>query len=85
MPLDTSAISRMVASYGFKAGIAEENGQNVLSPHDLRRSAARRAFDGGASIVKVSKMLGHSDVKTTMRYIGSEEDDDHTAIDYLKW
>lgn len=36
--------------------------------HDLRHTAATRMIEGGASIVAVSKALGHSDIKTTMRY-----------------
>jgi integrase len=36
--------------------------------HDLRHSAATRMIESGANIVAVSKILGHSDIKTTMRY-----------------
>ena len=36
--------------------------------HDLRHSAATRMIELGANIVAVSKILGHSDIKTTMRY-----------------
>ena len=36
--------------------------------HDLRHTAATRMVEGRASIVAVSKALGHSDIKTTMRY-----------------
>lgn len=36
--------------------------------HDLRHTAATRMIESGAGIVAVSKILGHSDIKTTMRY-----------------
>lgn len=36
--------------------------------HDLRHTAATRMVESGASIVAVSKILGHADLKTTMRY-----------------
>ncbi|MGE5443378.1 MAG: tyrosine-type recombinase/integrase [Ignavibacteriales bacterium] len=36
--------------------------------HDLRHTAATRMIESGISIVAVSKILGHSDIKITMRY-----------------
>jgi len=36
--------------------------------HDLRHTTATRMVEAGASIVAVSKILGHADLKTTMRY-----------------
>lgn len=36
--------------------------------HDLRHTAATRMVESGASIVAVSKILGHSSLNTTMRY-----------------
>ncbi|GIW47440.1 MAG: hypothetical protein KatS3mg078_1317 [Deltaproteobacteria bacterium] len=36
--------------------------------HDLRHTAATRMIEAGASIVAVSRILGHSDIKMTMRY-----------------
>jgi hypothetical protein len=29
-------------------------------------------------------MLGHEDPKTTARYIGADETDDDTAVDYVR-
>ena len=40
--------------------------------HDLRHTAATRMIESGANIVAVSKILGHSDIKTTMRYTHPE-------------
>jgi integrase len=41
--------------------------------HDLRHTAATRMIESGASIVAVSKILGHADLKTTMRYTHPED------------
>jgi len=45
-----------------RAGIQE------LRFHDLRHTAATRMIEAGASIVAVSKILGHSTLTMTMRY-----------------
>ena len=36
--------------------------------HDLRHTSATRMIEKGVSIVAVNKILGHADLKTTMRY-----------------
>jgi integrase len=41
--------------------------------HDLRHTAATRMIESGAGILAVSKILGHSDIKTTMRYTHPED------------
>ncbi len=41
--------------------------------HDLRHTAATRMIESGASIVTVSRILGHADLKTTMRYAHPED------------
>ncbi|MDA2918528.1 site-specific integrase [Desulfobacterota bacterium AH_259_B03_O07] len=45
-----------------KAGI------NGLRFHDLRHTAATRMVESGANIVAIKEILGHTDLKTTMRY-----------------
>ena len=44
--------------------------------HDLRHTSATRMIESRASIVAVSRILGHADLKTTMRYAHPD--------DYLK-
>lgn len=46
---------------------------NGLRFHDLRHTAATRMVESGVSIVVVSRILGHADLKTTMRYAHTED------------
>ncbi len=41
--------------------------------HDLRHTSATRMIESGANIVAVSRILGHADLKTTMRYAHPEK------------
>ncbi len=50
--------------------------------HDLRHTAATRMIEAGASIVAVSRILGHSDLKMTMRY-SHPESSLFDAVEYL--
>ena len=84
-PIDASVIGRLVTTYGATAGLAPATGPNQLSPHDLRRTCARNAYDNGASLLLVQSMLGHEDPKTTAHYIGAFDDDQETAIDFVRY
>ena len=85
IPINVATIGRLVSEYGAAAGLAPESGTNRLSPHDLRRTAARNAFDNGANLVLVQGLLGHSSPDTTAGYIGAYESDDNTAVDYVRY
>ena len=39
-----------------------------IFPHKFRRTMATRAIDKGMPIEQVQKLLGHSQIDTTMRY-----------------
>ncbi|KAA3661613.1 MAG: hypothetical protein DWQ04_15995 [Chloroflexi bacterium] len=84
-PLTTATVRRVVAEYGRFANLAPLSGPNRLSPHDLRRTCARNAYDNGAPIPKIQKMLGHASIETTMRYIGSDDDETETAVDFVHY
>jgi integrase len=84
-PVNGSTVGRLVAEFGAAAGIAAVSGNNQLSPHDLRRTAARNAHDNGAPLLLIQNFLGHSDPKTTARYIGLDEDDSNTATDFIRY
>lgn len=42
-----------------------------VQPHDLRRTYARRLYDGGMDLNRIRQNLGHTDLQTTLGYIGS--------------
>lgn len=43
-------------------------GLNKIHPHKFRRTMATRAIDKGMPIEQVQKILGHSQIDTTMQY-----------------
>lgn len=52
------------------ARVADQAGVPWLAPHDLRRTFATLAVQGGISIWKIRVWLGHTTVSTTERYTG---------------
>jgi integrase len=80
-----TTVSRMVAATGARAGLSPASGPGRLGAHDLRRTCARNAYDNGATLLQVQKLLGHADPKTTARYIGLGEEDTDTAIDFVHY
>ena len=62
-----SALKRTYGTACNKAGI------KGLRFHDLRHTAATRMIENTGNIVAVSKILGHADIRTTMRYAHPEQ------------
>lgn len=62
-PLDHRYVQRMVKRYATKAGIEKD-----VSPHTLRHSFATDLYRETSKIRLVQKVLGHSDLSTTMIY-----------------
>jgi integrase len=60
--LHHNSLSRAFEKACKRAGI------EGLRFHDLRHTAATRMIERGVSIVAVSKILGHANIATTMRY-----------------
>jgi len=66
--LSVRAIQNIIASYP----VADDEGHLItVHPHDLRRTYARRQYEMGLDPVKIQQNLGHSDLSTTLSYIGS--------------
>jgi site-specific recombinase XerD len=48
------------------------NGEmRVVNPHDLRRTYARQLYEAGVDLLAIRDNLGHSDSRTTLKYIGA--------------
>lgn len=78
--LGPDSIFLIVSQLGRRAGLGE------IRPHDLRRTYAKLARDGGAPIEQISQTLGHSSVQTTERYLNSQLElrEGKAACDYIK-
>lgn len=67
-PYKKSAVDKFLKNLGERTGI-------VVSNHDLRRTCGRMMHRSGARIEQIATILGHSDTKTTFRYLGLDEVD----------
>jgi integrase len=45
-----------------------------FAPHDLRRTAAKRWYVAGVPLPQIQANLGHADIKTTIKYLGIDQD-----------
>jgi site-specific recombinase XerD len=73
--LSVRAVEYILATYPI-----EINGQlRPITPHDCRRTYARRLFEAGVDLVAIQQNLGHTDTKTTLRYIGALDADRRRA------
>ena len=72
--------------YMIVCATAERAGVGAIRPHDLRRTCAKQMRAGGAKIEQISVTLGHADIKTTERYLGTalELDPGQAATDHIK-
>ena len=73
--ISTRAIEYILADYPIR--IAEQ--VKSVRPHDCRRTYARRLFEDGMDVVAIQQNLGHSSMKTTLRYIGDLDADQRRA------
>ncbi len=53
------------------------------APHDLRRTFALQALEGGADIEAVRQALGHASLATTTRYVSSSDALRNPACDFV--
>ena len=58
-------------------------GKEGLAPHDLRRTFAQIGYEAGVAITQVSKLLGHSSIDTTQRYLNLDLDLETTISDFI--
>lgn len=58
-------------------------GKPKLAPHDLRRTYAQIGYENGVPVTQISKLLGHSSIATTQRYLNLELDLETTISDFV--
>ena len=75
--LTRAAIWQSIKKYVGAAGITK-----TVSPHTFRHSFATHLVDGGANLVEIQKLLGHSDISTTEIYVHLSKD--FIVSEYMK-
>lgn len=75
-PMTAQAIYNRVARYAERLGL-------TVAPHDLRRTFAQLARQGGAALEQIQLTLGHASIATTERYLGGRLDLGDAAADRL--
>ncbi len=71
-----TAIDNVLANLGERLGFHVSN-------HDLRRTCGRMMFRAEVPIEVIAKILGHSDIRTTLHYLGLDYEDMSSA--FLKY
>ena len=71
------AIFRVVRKHGALIGVPE------VAAHDLRRTYAQLGFEAGVPITQISRLLGHSSVETTQRYLNLDLNLEVTISDFI--
>ena len=77
-PIEQKFLTRYFKRFVYKAGVNPK-----LNFHSLRHTFASWLVQGGISIYVVSKLLGHSDIKTTEIYSHLSSENFKNAVDSL--
>ena len=76
-PLTTRSVRYIVKKYAEAAGITK-----AISPHSIRHTVGTNMAVNEAPLLVIQQFLGHSDPKTTLRYIRRAEDLANRAYTY---
>ncbi len=79
--LSPKTIWRIIASFGKKAQALSNEDISNLHPHKLRHTFAHGLLESSKDVRLVAQALGHSDVRTTMRYTERGEEEIARAIE----
>lgn len=74
--MGAAAVYAIVHRYAERLGLQ-------LAPHDLRRTFAKLAWKGEAKLDSIQVALGHAQLATTQRYLGTGLDLQDAACDHL--
>lgn len=77
-PLGIKGLARLFERWLPRRGIH-------IHAHQLRKTFATELYVRGEDIVTIQRLLGHSDPKTTMRYIGACSDKEQRAVERLQF
>jgi len=56
-----------------------------MHPHRLRKTCATALHDAGRDIDQVARVLGHSNIATTRRYLGESDEARHQVMEAITW
>lgn len=79
--LNPKTIWKIISKAGKKAQIESKNELPSLHPHRLRHTFAHGLLDSSKDVRLVAQALGHSDVRTTMRYTERGDEEIASAIE----
>lgn len=74
--LTSKVVAYVIRSYAAPLGLK-------VAPHDLRRTYAKLAHQGGAALEQIQLSLGHASLLTTERYLGVKQDLTDAPCDHL--
>jgi len=85
LPLTVSGLGQLIVRLGKKAGITGVR----VSPHTFRHGFACAYLIAGGDLYKLSRLMGHTSVKVTERYLGAikarqARQGGYSVLDHLK-
>tara|TARA_B100001964_G_C13929193_1_gene463743 strand:+ start:53 stop:643 length:591 start_codon:yes stop_codon:yes gene_type:complete len=79
-PLSHKAVDCIIKKYSRMALLKKR-----VSPHTLRHTFATSLLDAGVDLKTVQELMGHSHIRTTERYLHSNDDKKFEAINRLQF